>query len=287
VCGRPDHFRIRAEAALPVAVGQHECRRRAVPLVVVAKRPPEDRLHAEHVEEVRRHDARRDPLRVGAPEEDEPHAVELDDAVDGVGPPVVEDFLIGERHGVHACQRPLLAQDEQVLAALVGERLLQDTVHDAEDRAVGPDAERHRRDDDQREAGVLRERPRAVADVVRERLDQAPRPGVAHFLLHTGRIAERVNRRAAGVVGRGAAADVLLGLHLDVEAQLGLELPVLPAEEERSQARQHVRPPPESERRRRQTAPSAPFPRRAGDGPSASARRSAPAGCSPRRPIRP
>ena len=199
--------------------------------VVVTEISSEERLHAEHVEEAGGDDAGLDALRFGTAEQDEPHVVELDHAGERARlPAVVVHLFRREAEAVGAVvlaaglvARPLLPQDDQLVAALVGQRLEEHAVDDAEDRGVGADAERHRQDDDEREAWRLEERACPVAHVLHERLGGAHEPRVADVIFHTADVAERGDRRAARLIARHAGADVLVGLHVEVEAHFGVE----------------------------------------------------------------
>ena len=117
-----------------------------------------------------------------------------------------------------------LTQEQQILAARVGQRLQDDGVDDAEDGGVGANAERHRDDDGEGVAGLLAQAAQAVADVLREGFDQARQPGVADVVLDALDAAEELARGAAGGVRRRALPHVLGREHVEVELQLRIEL---------------------------------------------------------------
>ena len=182
------------------------------------------RLHAQHVEVVRRHHASREPFGFLAPEQVEEHVVEFDDAVQRARLPVVIHLLRREADVVGDRVSLAVVQDDELVAVLVGQRPQQHAVDDAEDRRVGADAERHRHDDDESEARIAAEAAQAVADVLRGDFDEPRQPVVAHVVLDAVNRAEDPLRLAPGGVGRHAFREVLLDQHVDVVAQLCIEL---------------------------------------------------------------
>jgi hypothetical protein len=62
-------------------------------------------------------------------------------------------------------RRPQPQHDEPIRIG-VGQRLQQQRVDDAEDRAVGADADRQRRDDDQRQRPAAAQRPDGIAEIL-------------------------------------------------------------------------------------------------------------------------
>ena len=127
-------------------------------------------------------------------------------------------------------------QDDEPIAVAIWQRPQQDAVHDAEDGGVGADAERHRDDDHEREAAIAPEAAEAVANVLDGNLDEPRQPAVAHVVLDAGDRAEHAQGLAARLGGRHARLHVLLGQHVDVIAELLIELTLEPfATEERAQ----------------------------------------------------
>ena len=232
-----------------VLVAEHEHRGRARCVVGVHEGPSVQRPDTHDVEEACRHDARGHPLRFGTPQEDEPHVVEFDDAVEALRlPAVVQDLLVREAGIVDTREGSLLMEHDQPIAARVRQRTQQHTIHDAEDGGVGADAQRHRDDDHDCVAGVAPQVSRAVAHVVRHGLDNARQPGVPHVVLHLGHAAERAQRPPPRLLRREPRAHVLLGQHVDVKAQLLVEIRFhpIPVEQRRDsgpEAPEHVHPP--------------------------------------------
>ena len=89
-------------------------------------------------------------------------------------------------------------QDDERVAVRVGQRLEQHAVDDAEDRRVGADAERHRHDDDEGEAGVAAKGADPVAHVLRDRFDDARQPRVPDVVLDPVDDAEDAQGGAGG-----------------------------------------------------------------------------------------
>src|SRR5262249_39810044 len=162
-------------------------------------------------------------------------------------------------------------------------------VDDGEDRGIRADAERERQDRGGRVARALAERPPSVAHVLEHGLEEHRAARVAGLLLRLVDAAELDERRAPGLRGREAAAQALLGLPVEVEGELLLELALLPLRaEEHAQAARDLAPhdlllpspPPGRGPRPRRSAPSSRSPRRAAGGRGASGCRSARGGCS-------
>ena len=155
-----DRGRIRAEDALPVAVRQHHDRRRGLLLVIGNQQAAPQRLHAEDLEEVRRHQPAGRAMRVAAAEHVEGPVAELDELVDGLRRgPVVGDFLEREAGVLDAGAHRRLAEVHDAVGLGVGQRPQQHPVDDAEDGGVGPDAEAERQDEGQDEARRLGQAP--------------------------------------------------------------------------------------------------------------------------------
>ena len=114
-------------------------------------------------------------------------------------------------------------------------------VSHAEDRRICADADRQRQHGHRREARMAAQRAQAVADVAREILDGGGTELVPRPLSHLFHAAESDQRLPPRFVRRHAGAPVLLGLLLDMEADLVIE-PILefrrPAE--RTEPPQHV-----------------------------------------------
>ena len=77
-----DDVGIAAELGPPISMAQDQHRLRPLVIVCANERAADQRLDAEHVEEVGRDDARRDPIGFAATEQVEAHLVELDQAVE-------------------------------------------------------------------------------------------------------------------------------------------------------------------------------------------------------------
>ena len=68
-----------------------------------------------------------------------------------------------------------------------------------------------------------------VASVLHHRFRHPRQPGIAHVVLHPVHFAERQQSGTARLVRCEPQADVLLGEHVEMEAQLRVELPLVPA----------------------------------------------------------
>src|SRR5687767_4114397 len=93
-----------------------------------------------------------------------------------------------------------------------GKRTKHERVDDAEDRGVGADAERERKNSGDGEAARGHKIAPAVAKILRDRIEPTPAPGVAAFFAKARDVAE-LFARGAGVAHFG-------GAHFDVQAHL-------------------------------------------------------------------
>ncbi len=151
-----DHGGIAAEAAQPVFVAEEKDGRGARFFVVGGKISADQRLGAEDVEIIPGDNAGFHLLRFGAAEEDELHVVVLNDGVEAAIPSaVVHQFRDGNAAPHDPGAGGGLAKHQQALAVLVGERLEEDGVDDAEDGGVGADAEAEHDDGGDGEAEIF------------------------------------------------------------------------------------------------------------------------------------
>ena len=231
-----DDVGIAAELALPEAGADQDHRRRARPVLVGGEVAPEHRLDAEHAEEVRRDELALEALRLAdAGQAEALHARHRHRGEAAVLPlPVAE---VEERDRAAPEVRLALVDRDQLLGARVRERLEEDAAHHREEGGVGADAEREGHDRDGGEAGAAPEDAQAVAQVLEQRLDEADAARVAVLLLDRLDAAELEAGAPHRLVFAQAGAAVLVRLHLEVEAELLVEL-VLDgaAAEERAQA---------------------------------------------------
>ena len=165
----PHDRRIAAQAVHPEPVAQHQHRLGAWLVLAGAEGASSQRAHAEHVEEVGRDDAGLHPAGLPLPEENEGHGVVLDERLHGPAPlPVVGQLQGRELRVDHPAEGRRLAEIDEALPVLVGQRPQQHAADHAEDRGVGADAEREGQHGDEREAGALAERAEGEAEVVQQ-----------------------------------------------------------------------------------------------------------------------
>ncbi len=115
-------------------------------------------------------------------------------------------------------------QGHDLLAAGVGKRAEKHAPDDAEHRGVRADAQAEGERDHGGEARVAAKASRAVLEVLDEGLEKARAPGVAAFLLDTLDAAEAHGGTAPRLLRAQALALPLLGLELEMEAQLVVQL---------------------------------------------------------------
>ena len=126
--------------------------------------------------------------------------------------------------------RMLLGDADQPVRVRVGKGAQQHAVDDREDRRVGADPERERDECRGGEAFVAPHGPQGESGICNERLQPVRGPGFPDPLPDGADAAERALGGAARLVGRHPTLDVLLGLDLDVGADLRLEIGVAAAE---------------------------------------------------------
>ena len=108
---------------LPEFVAQHQDRIGTDLVLSLQEGPSQVGLDLQNVEKFRGDDPGLDALRLPTPEQDEGHGVVFNDRFQRlVLLAIVEDLFDRERHVVDVRQRSLLAQDDQLFAAFVGER---------------------------------------------------------------------------------------------------------------------------------------------------------------------
>jgi hypothetical protein len=224
-----DDGRVAAERRAPESVAQDEDRRCACLVFPRTERAPEDRLHAEDVEEVRRDHTRLHPSRLVLAEQDERHRVVVGDSCEArCLRPVVDDLGVREPRvrDFGQCQR--LSEIEQLLAPLVRQRSKEHAVDDAEDRRVRANAQSERDDRGDGESRTLAKRANREPQILTDAAHGFPpvaftvarRPYVATLGLDLPHIAERCLRRFARRGRCHARRDELLRPHLQVKPDL-------------------------------------------------------------------
>ncbi len=117
-----------------------------------------------------------------------------------------------------------LVEGDHFLATRVGEGTQEHAPHHAEHGGVGADAEAEGERDHGGEAGVAPQAARRVLQVLGEGLEEPHAPRLAALLLDPVDPAEAQGRPPPRLLGGDALALPLLGLELEVEAQLVVQL---------------------------------------------------------------
>ena len=108
----------------------------------------------------------------------------------------------------------------------VRQRPQQDRIHHTEDGRVCPDAERQRQYRHSREAGILAEYPKTVAQVLQYVFEPSPFPHVTTLLSQHKVVAESPLRRIARFFRRHARFHLLLLTQFAVQAHLFFQVSV-------------------------------------------------------------
>ena len=104
------------------------------------------------------------------------------------------------------------------------QRAQQDRVHEAVDRRVRADSERERHGGQQREHAVLEHRPQAVPDVLRQLLEQDPRPQRARVFPQERHVAKVAARGPSRLLFRQSVGLAFIRFLGKMELQLLAEL---------------------------------------------------------------
>ena len=219
-----DDVRIAAELRAPVGVAEDQHGLSPFDIVGSDEAAANDRPDTEQVEEVVSTTPVIDAIRLAAVDQVEVHLVVLDHAVEHVlaAIAVVEILGDGDADLRLTRQRTRLLDHHQPIAVLVGQRLQQHAVDDAEDGGVGADAETSVEIRPAVRSRMLRQCSRAVAKIGRERFEPADAAGVAGlFLVLFHRTAPQ--GLAAGLLRIHAEPDVLFRFHVDVELHFGVQ----------------------------------------------------------------
>ena len=228
-----------SEAALPERVaddGHRAFPSSAPPVVLEREGAPQDRRHADHVEERAAREEAGDDLGFPALREIEARVGERRRALQELVLPIAD--LLPDRVRPRAA---LQAHEADGIAH--GQRAQDQAVHERVDRGVGADAEGQGQDRHEGEGRAAAQDADAVREVLAEVLEEARAPRVAALLLHLLDAPELDARAAAGLGLGEAGAHVVGRLALDVVAQLGVELGLEAAAAEEPAEESHQAPP--------------------------------------------
>ena len=182
----PQDRRVPVEPADPIRPAHYRdgAIARRAHVVLRFEHAPHRRAHAERREEVRRHVLR---VRAFGVEAVARHLESNRRQADDVGEHVVliaKPLVHARREAVHPRLARIPAQQLHEPAWFPDGKIPKhQRVDDAEDGGVRADAEREREDGDRGEPGAAAQHPKAVADVLPERLERASGPDVARHLL--------------------------------------------------------------------------------------------------------
>ena len=218
--------RVAALVALPVFVAEDQDGGRVHAVVGGNEGAAQQRLDAQHVEEIGRDHGGLHALGGVLPDEQKVHGVMLHDAGQGVvAVAVIVDFLHGEGQIVDVRLAELLMKHHQVAAVAIRQGAQQHAVHHAENGGVGADAESQRENCGMPEKpGILQQHANAIADVLQQRLDDPAGAGVAAIFLERLDAAHAEHCLAPGLPRFHSAAQVDLGLAIDVVLQFPVKL---------------------------------------------------------------
>ena len=169
----PDRRGAGAEPLLPELMTEQHDAGAARFVLLWAKRAPEDWLHAQHAEQARAHLSAVQPHRFTDARQRHPERV----ARGNIGQRVVLRADVEEvrrgHHGLVTVPRQMEYADE-LGRPVIRQRFEQDAVHDREDGAVGPDAERQRDERHDREGRRLPEATERVHNVLAHGVHDVP-----------------------------------------------------------------------------------------------------------------
>ena len=167
---RSDQVPTRAEPVLPEPVADDDDAARTGPILLGEEGPAVQRSRAEEIEQVGGDQGAIDHFRVVAAREREGGRSERRHPREGARliAPIGE---IGRRNAepVQPFRQIALEDHREPVRIDVGQRREHHGVHDAEDRAVGPDAQRQRQHGDRGEARALEEHPKGEPRILEHR----------------------------------------------------------------------------------------------------------------------
>ena len=167
--GASDHVGTAGESHAPRSVTQDGDARRARTLVGLAERSANRRSDFEHVEEIDVHHRAVEAFGVIAVGQDERDAFEAGHAGKSAVPHAPVEEVRRGPGAKHLLRLPIgLGHEQELFSAGKRKRPQQDRVHDAENRGVRADADRHGQRGDDGEARRLPQRPNGVPQVLSE-----------------------------------------------------------------------------------------------------------------------
>src|SRR5258708_37559047 len=114
----------------------------------------------------------------------------------------------------------------EILGAAIRKSGQQNAIYDTEDRSRGTNAEGKNREHRKREARPFAERPNSKADVPKRAFEPLSSPHIATFLFDLFNAAELQTGAPAGFRLAHAGAKVFGHQTIEVEAQLGIQMPL-------------------------------------------------------------
>jgi len=129
----------------------------------------------------------------------------------------IEEIGVGDADRADAGMN--FVQDDQPAGIGVGQGSQQRAIDEGENRRVRANGEREREEGHAGEAGILAERPKAVAQVLAERFESANAAGIAAFLRDLIGAAEIEANAAACFFWREARLNMLFELAIEVEPE--------------------------------------------------------------------
>ncbi len=256
--GPAEHAGIRSVPVLPHLVPDDDHRVGSGPLVARDEITPEERRLPQHAEKVRCHQRAVSFLGQGTVVADVRRGFRV--RREGAEAPtlVAQVVQLGVREVRAPAGTVLPRQDVEAVCLFERQSAEECGIHDREAGRVRPDPERQRDEDRSRQPGIFGDQPRGKPEVLDDGL-QAGHPSEGAMLLPQRRRASDANHGRPPRLIRGhPTADVVLGQHRDVGAQLLREVAIeLAPPEERvetgrqlPQRREHLylRPPRSSSR---------------------------------------
>ena len=212
------------------------------PIVVGRKRTADDRIDAQHPEEVRRDLRAGEPHRVTGARERHRRVAEAGERFEQpVALPKVQVVRIRQArvepvpHGARS-----IGHDVQTIGFSKCQRPQNHALHDRKDGRVGADAQRKREQRDHGEGRPLSQAPRGESKILRKRLEPDDDIGVTGLFADGCPAAEPHERIAAGFVPGHPRRDVVADPGVDVELQFLVDLRIqIPAPD---QIRQPIQP---------------------------------------------
>ena len=238
----PDDRVIAVESPRPQPFADQRHRWRALSILLPSELPPDDRLHSENTQDVRRHASGPQHFRFAPAQNDVLERWSVDANVKRTRvphrlPPSQRDP--SRRRSLSGNLQATSCDGHQFIGIAVGERPHQHAMDDGEDRRVGANANRQRQDRNRSETRLATEHAQRVSEIPDQFFEDRHAPHLPVRLVQVSSIPQLEPRRATSLLVGQTATAVLVNEHREVAVELLREIALsLSVAEDREQPRE-------------------------------------------------